>query len=258
MEDSICNFCGSDISNQTTIFEKVKNTNNNLVECNICKLRFYNPRTAFADYLKCGFGTNEAAKEEANRIFKNASFTPNNDNDGQWKHLENYYERGFIQLLMKTCPSISKCYEIGGSVGFFSHFLKNKHPHILMDGCELNKYSVQKANEEFGLNHTHGIFADVAVQYNTYDAIIALDFIEHTFTPYDDLKKMYRMMNTGGVIILKTFLEELDVDRTMEEPIGHTHHFFGHVLKSMIEKCGFTITQWRVCGIQVIIFAVKK
>lgn len=258
MEDSICNFCGSDSSNQTTIYENVKNTNHNLVECNFCKLRFYNPRTSFDDYLKRGFGSNESAKEEAERMYKNGSFTPNKNNKVQWENLDNYYSNSFISKLININPSISKCYEVGGSVGFFSHFLKNKYPYLIIDGCELNKYSVQKANENFGLNYTAGVFADVMVKYDNYDAIFALDFIEHTFTPFDDLKKMYKMLNIGGIIILKTFLEELDINRTMEAPIGHSHHFFDHVLKAMIEKSGFKIIEWEIQGIQVKIFAIKQ
>jgi hypothetical protein len=49
----------------------------------------------------------------------------------------------------------------------------------------------------------------------------------------------------------------VDVDRTMEAPIGHSHHFFGHVLRSMIEKSGFKIVEWKIEGVQVIIIAQK-
>lgn len=257
MENPKCNYCGSDVTKHKLIYTNVKNTKHDLVECENCHLRFYSPRTAFQDYLKNGFGKDKAAEREAETMFTNASFTPVKDPVWQKAILKSYYTRIIINPLLELNPNVKYCYEIGGSVGWLSHFFKEAKPDIVTDGCELNHYSVKVANEKFGLNFTPGVFETVNPQTDYYDVIFAMDYIEHTFTPFDDLKKMYRIMKKDGIIFMKTFLEELDVNRTMESPIGHSHHFFGHVLSQMIKDSGFKILEWTLENEQVIIVGQK-
>ena len=258
MENPKCNYCGSDFSNHTTIYVDVKNTKHNLVECNNCKLRFYSPRIPFSQYLEQGFGTNWAAEEEAERMFNNGSFMPVPDPVYQKQILLSYYNKVVISKLFKYRKEINNLYEIAGSVGYLSSFIKQKYPNIQIDGCELNKYSVKKANEQFGLNYEAGVFLDKPIKENNYDAVLAMDYIEHTFTPFDDLKKMNKLLKSNGIIFMKTFLEELDINRTMEAPIGHSHHFFGYVLRKMIEDSGFKIVEWVLENEQVIIIGQKN
>lgn len=258
METPNCNYCGSDFSNQTTIYLNVKDTQHNLVECNNCHLRFYSPRIPFTEYLYQGYGTNPSAKAEAERMFTNASFTPVQDPDVQKHTLKAYYDRIVISKLFNYRNDITNLYEIGGSVGWLSYFIKQMYPLININGCEINKYAVQWANSHFGLKYDYGIFLNKEIKENYYDVCLALDYIEHTFTPFDDLKKMNKLLKPSGIIFMKTFLEELDINRTMVAPIGHSHHFFGHVLKKMIEECGFTIIEWVLAQEQVIIIGKKN
>lgn len=257
MENPKCNYCGSDKSNHTTIFTNVKDTKHDLVECNNCHLRFYSPRIAFANYLINGFGKDKAAEKEAETMYNNASFHVVKDQEWQKKIIKSYYEKIVISKLFKLHTNVSTIYEIGSSVGWLSHFIKESHPNIQFDGCELNHYAVKIANEKFGLNITPGVFESVEPKENYYDVVLAMDYIEHTFTPFDDLKKMYRIMKNSGIIFMKTFLEELDVNRTMEQPIGHSHHFFGYVLRKMMEDCGFKVIEWTLENEQVIIMGKK-
>lgn len=259
MENPRCNYCGSDFLNQTTIYVNVKDTKHNLVECNKCHLRFYSPRIPFTDYLYQGFGTNSSAKNEAETMFFNGSFTPVQDPVAQKNSLKSYYNRIVISKLFKYGENISSIYEVGGSVGWLSYFIKQAYPLITFNGCEINKYAVQWANSShLGLNYEYGIFANKEIKENYYDVCLALDYIEHSFTPFDDLKKMNNLLKPNGIIFIKTFLEELDINRTMEAPIGHAHHLFGYVLKNMIKDCGFTIIEWVLEQEQVHIIGKKN
>lgn len=258
MENPNCNFCGSSFENHTTIFTNVKNTNHNLVECNNCHLRFYSPRIPFQSYLDNRFGKDKAAEAEAEKMFNNGSFLLVKDPIYQKQILKSYYNKIVISKLNKLFPDFKTIFEIGGSVGYLAHFIKEAYPNTRIDGCELNHYSVKKANEQFGLNYQGGVFESIDVKTNYYDVVLAMDYIEHTFTPFDDLKKMNLILKPNGLIFMKTFLEELDINRTMEAPIGHSHHFFGHVLRSMIEKCGFKILEWALENEQVIIVGKKN
>lgn len=253
-----CNFCGSTKEQHKLIKSNVKDTKHDMVECNVCNLRFYSPRTAWTTYLERGYGTWEGSKKEADFMYQNANFTRVTDRDSQIAILKSYYGHTFIDKMFKLRPNIAAIYEIGGNVGWFSYFIKQRNSNIAIDGCEVNKFAVDIANREFGLNYSTGTFLDTPIpEGKLYDVVVALDVIEHVFTPYNDLKKMSSITKIGGLLLLKTFLEELDVNRTMEAPIGHSHHFFGHVLRSMIEKSGFKIISWEEEGIMVNLIAEK-
>jgi SAM-dependent methyltransferase len=258
METPICDFCGTTRHNHNLIYSNVKNTLHDLVECQCCRLRFYSPRTAWADYLSRGYGVSEGSRKEAEFMFNHANFTRTCDKQGQVAILRNYYSGVFINTLLEMRPNLASVYEVGGSVGWFSHLLKEKKPSVQVDGCDVNSFAVAIANKEFGHNYTAGSFLDAPViSGKLYDCIVALDYIEHTFTPFQDLQKMASICAPGGVLLLKTFLEELDVNREMEAPIGHSHHFFGPVLRRMLEVSGFEIVSWKEEVIMVNVICEK-
>ena len=68
-----------------------------------------------------------------------------------------------------------------------------------------------------------------------------LDYIEHTYTPVDDLKKMHEMTSPHGVLILKTFLDELDEKGAYIHPTFHAFHFTEQTLRRALEEAGWNI-----------------
>ncbi len=249
-----CNFCKHPGPHKL-LETNVKNTQHDFVECPGCRLRFYSPRRTFKSLLDCGFGTDEGARKEAETFYKYLSFVPVASREHQEKTLRSYYGN-MLDTVTLRARKLESLFEIGGTIGFF--LLLAKERGLVTGGCELNYFAVDVGRQAWGLDGVHkGVFADFVPQ-RTYDCVTALDYIEHTFTPYDDLKKMYGMLNPGGAVLLKTFLEELDTDRGMVAPPCHSHHFFGDVLRAMIEACGFRITDWRIDFIeQVQVVAVK-
>ncbi len=253
-ETPACNFCK--YPGPHVLLEKnVKNTRHDFVECPQCRLRFYSPRRTFQSLLDCGFGTDAGAAKEAETFYEYLSFVPVQDRARQERVLRSYYGE-MLDTVKRRARKLESLFEIGGTIGFFSFLAKERG--LRVGGCELNHFAVAVGRSHFGLESVHaGVFADYTPT-GTYDCIVALDYIEHTFTPFDDLKKMYSMLNPGGVVLLKTFLEELDTDKGMVAPPCHSHHFFGDVLRKVVEACGFVITDWRIDFIeQVQLIAVK-
>lgn len=80
----------------------------------------------------------------------------------------------------------------------------------------------------------------------TFDIITMLDYLEHTYTPYDDLKWAWNHLNPEGVLLFKTlFLGCPDHRREGNDwklfEAGHFHFFYPHVLYDMTTQAGFDI-----------------
>ena len=241
-----CNFCGSHAAQHKQIFYNVQNTYHHLVECQVCKLRFYSPRINLASILEQGYGTYEPARLEAENHIKERELC----------YIEDYYN-GILDRVL-SYKKVDSAYEVGGAIGKFSSLLKAKDATIL-DGCDINKWSVKVAQEKYGLTTwTHTNFYDLKdFKIDYYDLGIMLDYIEHSFYPFDDLKKLGLMVKSGGLLLLKTFLEEWDVNRSMEAVPGHNYHFYGDVLKNMIIKSGFSILHEKKEAEQIQIIAQR-
>jgi len=243
-----CSFCGSDKREHVLIYENVNNTLHNLVECSGCGLRFYSPRLRF-DVLSKNSGNSENARAHADRYFLNTGFTPVEDRYLRRRQIKDFYQRTF-QRVIDANGLPKSIFEVGGACGFFLDAVRDMGVEELC-GCELNKWHVRNAKQKLGLeNMWYGRFQDYH-DMRQYDCGVMLDYIEHSYSPHQDLKKMSSMIRDGGSILLKTFLEELDVERTMAAPIGHATHFFGRVLRAMLESVGFEILDWFENGIMV-------
>lgn len=258
MERPDCQLCGSGPQEHALVEANVKESGHDFVECRRCRLRFYSPRLEFEQIQAFGYGRNLDAKAEAEFFYNNLAFVEVKDRAQQEKDISSYYGR-FIDEAFKINPSIESVFEVGGCIGFFLHTIQKRGISITdLAGCELNEHSVCIARDKYGLvGMSAGAFKDYVPQ-RTYDMVVMLDFIEHTYTPVDDLKKAFSMLNSGGVLLLKTFLEELDVTKAMVAPPWHAYHFFRTVLRDTLTRTGFSIVSWREELDQAIVLAVKK
>lgn len=258
MERPNCQLCGSGPGAHDLVEANVKGSGHNFVECRCCHLRFYSPRLEFEQIQAYGYGRNLDAKAEAEFFYSNLAFVEVKDRSQQEKDISSYYGR-FIEEAFKINPRIESVFEVGGCIGFFLHTIQKRGISIKdLDGCELNEHSVRLAHEKYGLvGMAAGTFKDY-VPRRTYDMVVMLDFIEHSYTPIDDLKKALDMLNPGGVLLLKTFLEELDITKAMVAPPWHAYHFFREVLRCALEIAGFWIVSWREELDQAIALAQKR
>jgi len=91
-----------------------------------------------------------------------------------------------------------------------------------------------------------------------FDAVVALDVIEHTETPREDLERAARILRPGGALLLKTFYDEWHEGRELAivsaegwqlphgyfDPVCHINHFTEPVLRRLIEQSGFDVAEW--------------
>ena len=140
---------------------------------------------------------------------------------------------------------IESLFEIGCSVGYTLTAAKNINIKIIK-GCDPDYHSV-RISKDLGFDVENCMFADYKSEM-LYDVILSYNCIEHTFTPLEDIKKAYSMLQPGGLFLIHTFFEELDIEKKMFAPCGHIYHFFSHVLKDMLENAGFKIINFQKSG----------
>jgi SAM-dependent methyltransferase len=239
-----CDLCGSDTVSRKTLIPQAKGTECSLVECTNCGLRFFSPRPKWSI-----IGPMVAdEREQAQRLYDTGSFLPVPDVAVQIANIKSYYMKmlddvkGFYGRVPETM------FEVGGLVGWFARYAA-EFGVKLIDGCDLNPHGVALARQQPGMENQSGYVAGDFGEYvptRQYELVVALDFLEHTYYPWQDLQKLASMIEPGGVLLLKTFLDDLDVNREMLSPPTHSVHWVSGVLRGAIERTGLVIKDWRI------------
>lgn len=113
------------------------------------------------------------------------------------------------------------------------------------EGNEINKASVDLLTSE-GFKAYHGFTQDLDLPLASFDIVINFDYLEHSYTPLEDLRTCHKLLNPGGVLYLKTLYlgcpahVEKGNNWQLFGP-GHFHFFTPTVLRKMVETAGFEI-----------------
>ena len=265
--DVACNLCGARDREELREDTNWKYT---FVQCRSCGLMYYSPRFK-EDYVIRTYLWAGDAKAEAENLFRNGVLVgePHESAEKQKALLKDYY-RLILGFQVEWFRKINNrepgsLFEVGSSVGWYmkvaqEEFLKGSPaPHV--QGCDANRFAAEIGREGFGIDIFGGSFQACPTPRSQFDLVTALDYIEHTYTPRQDLEKLYRITAPGGVLVLKTFLHEHDKDGAYVHPIFHAHHFTSDNLRRVIEAAGWKILEFddqreRVYA-QVTIFATK-
>jgi len=252
-----CDFCGKIPDSYNIIIKKVKNTERNFVECPGCGLRFFSPRMSWQQVKdEIWHEENEKIVQVANNCYKTGKLLASKgDPEKQKTYLQNYYKNLYNKIILHNKAARPNILEIGCNVGWF---LKQCEEHTLntCQGIDINFEAVRIATEKRNLNVRCEDFNESCIN-EKFDWVIMLDYIEHSYFPYQNFLKVYQVLNPGGLIVIKTFLEELDPEHKMMSPPFHAHHFFGYVLYKMLHNASFKVVRWDFEGDNVFIIAEK-
>lgn len=239
-----CEMCG-ELPPHRVILPNAKDTGMNLVECEGCGLRFFSPRPVWS---VVGPLVAEE-KEQAWNLFNWWSFTPVPDVAVQQVNIRSYYNRMLTDVEGWFGRVPGNMLEVGGNVGWFSVCARDFGVKEIY-GCDINPFATAIAQERNGLaGHVTSDFADYdrgRAMDGGLDFVVALDYLEHTYTPWADIQKMVRMLAPGGVLLAKTFLDEEDIRREMLAPPCHSIHWTKHTLTGAIQRAGLSIKQFRM------------
>jgi SAM-dependent methyltransferase len=259
-EIPVCNICGSAL--YETIIANVQDKKTDLVEC-ACGLRFFSPRPSL-DELKVEWATpafQDVLRKESVSMFETGLFfgaNPDEDHTPRINGVKSYYRSIYKKItnIYKSTPF--SILEVGCSIGRFLEVCGAEMVYgARLRGIDINPFAAQIAREKLNLDVVYGDFAEHPYT-EKFDWVVMLDYIEHSYRPREDIEKASTLLNDSGLLILKTFLEDLDPDHVMMLPPCHAYHFYGDVLYRSLRKNGFRILFWEVEPNNQQVFLIAK
>jgi len=178
--------------------------------------------------------------------YKNAAIIDyeyqNKDTEGanSW----NIYNRR-IGLIRKILPH-GQLLEIGCGRGYFLHLAKEYGYKV--NGIEISPIAAQFAKSNYNIDVQTGDIEIMDISDTSINLITLWHVLEHFYNPLAVLQKVYKMLNTGGILIVEVpNLHSLKFQLANEKkrwqsgnhPRYHLSFFTMRTLKKMLQKTGF-------------------
>lgn len=155
------------------------------------------------------------------------------------------FRRALVE--MERHLSGGRLLDVGSHLGVFVEVARERG--WAAEGVELSRWAVEIAHGR-GLPVTQGTVDDLEVEEGSYDAITMWDVIEHLSDPLGELRKLHRLLRSGGLIAIST----MDVDAPIARILGrrwpwymlmHLVYFSKSTLRRMVEAAGYEVVEVR-------------
>ena len=202
-----------------------------LVRCAECGMVYVNPRPA---------------PEELERFYPRHYWAPPPE-EGRRAFCDRATRRS-IGLLARTYPG-GRVLDVGCGVGTAAALMREAGLRPV--GLEPSEYACRVARERYGLEVICGYLGDAGLPERSFDAVTFFDVLEHVYDPVKELADARRLLNSGGLVVVKVPNIEalqarvfgrwwycLDVPR-------HLNHFSPATLRRALEMAGFEVVAAR-------------
>lgn len=165
-----------------------------------------------------------------------------------------HYSR-FYEVRKVIEPTKGKILDIGSADGVFTNIILKKSNAFSIIGIDCLQSSVDWANKHWKrtkkLKFEVGDAHKLSFPSNTFDAVFALEVMEHVFKPEKVFVEMKRVLKKGGYIVILVpsdnklflaiwwFVKKFWWARIWEDT--HVQSFTGSKLPKAIKKAGFKI-----------------
>jgi 2-polyprenyl-3-methyl-5-hydroxy-6-metoxy-1,4-benzoquinol methylase len=227
-----CNYCGSI---DTVNYLKSKNINFygqifNLKKCTNCGLVFCDSRPNFEDILNY-----YKFSDWSKGMIAVKNIRPD--------------VKGIHRNVIRQCLSYNKnaksLFDIGTGGGTL--LIEAKNMGLKVSGNDINRASSIYLMETYGINIFEEPTNKLDFKYK-YDIITMLDYIEHSYTPFDDLTFACKHLADNGILYLKTLYLNCPNHKKMKDKWnlfgeGHYHYFTVSTLMNMIYDCNLKLLE---------------
>lgn len=116
-----------------------------------------------------------------------------------------WHKRRFEEVSKVIEPTYGKILDIGCADGMFSKVIFDQSKADQLIGIDVLKSSIKWANNHWSkdarMKFTLGDAHDLKFSSNTFDAVFALEVLEHVHRPNDVLKEINRLLKKGGYAV---------------------------------------------------------
>jgi len=234
-EVATCNFCGSAdrrLYMESHVPKWYRRQPLKLEECMECGLVRASPRPTLnmlhGDYLAGGPASLRAIKHKMKRP------------------LIRQYHRLEIKRAAKSLGHRpARLFDMGCGAG--TTLMEAQALGIEAWGNDINRAGVDMLNA-MGCHALHGFSSEIELPSQHFDIVLNFDYLEHSYTPLEDLRRCFEITKPGGILSLKTiYLGCPDHQRFGEHwdmfGAGHFHYFTEDSLPSMVESVGYDIVK---------------
>ena len=200
-----------------------------LYECKACRLVYASPRPEpRALYAKM-----MAGKSFAQQITKRKLERPN---------VLDIHRQVVVDAIKHLNRPAKTLFDVGCGAG--TVLMAARELGLQAGGNDVNGHST-KVLREMGFDTACAFTQDLKV-VKQYDIVTSLDYLEHSYTPWDDLRFMHRLLAPQGILHIKTLYLGCPKHQAEGEGwrlfgMGHFHFFWPDVLDHMVEEAGFEI-----------------
>ena len=243
-ESPACNFCGN---HENPFYQETKDKRFHgrtlrLVKCPDCGLIYADPRPTTQSYID---------------VYKTLWAEDTRKYKFDRRGVLGWHSK-MINEALEYHPNAKSLFDVGTGAGTI--MIAGRKLGIRVAGNDLNKPACDWLKKRgYTIYNTPTI--DLKIKTH-FDIQFCNDYIEHTNTPYDDLKWIYNHTRRGGIMSLKTmYLDSEEYTKNKEKwhmlSGFHTHYFYQDVLKRMIEAVGFKIINVRL-NVEIIHIIARK
>ncbi len=176
----VCDLCGKD---ETAVICHPLLTVGPVVKCSNCRLVYVNPRVQ-----------NEEIRSKLSRRYQNLGLAF--EYESKWRNLRFVEKVNIIQRHKRS----GRLLDMGCASGVF---LKIAEEFYDCYGVDTNPVHCQKAKDERSLRVFNGTLKEAKFESNFFDIIVALNVLEHTYSPMSELKEMNRVLKRKGILMLE-------------------------------------------------------
>lgn len=243
-----CKICNSPKFHN--LFEKKDDftgLNFNIVECELCKLTYVNPRVS---------------EKHMTELYSNSYFHGDNwDSDTDYfsnyskeerlKKIGQMYLEHYEIIKKFTGNPNPKILDVGAGLGFFAQSVAEKYPSHNITCLDFSEYAVTHMKSK-GLDAHQGTIE----LFNTdkkFDGVYMREVIEHLYNPLDALKKINKLLNNNGIFYYTTGNTDQVKDLkqwSYVRPVGHINYFNYASISKLMELTGFKPLPIEICKLE--------
>lgn len=229
-----CNWCKSSETNLLLVKDGYS-----IVRCKNCGLSYVNPRDddeeVFDLYSKSYYAIEESDSTDsvgyrnyaADRELHERYFKKKLDEIGEYK-------------------TKGKLLDVGCAFGYFLGVSQAKGFDVY--GVDVSPYAVRQARSLIGRRRiVRGTVQDVSWKNGSFSVVIAFQTLEHSVDPVGDLRKMYELLEEGGVLVFVVpdlgSLKAKFMGKSWFgfKPREHLYYFEQDFVSDMIRDIGFKV-----------------